>query len=415
MRKKELKNIVGELSSGQPATIRFFGPITLENTSRFNSEFEYLEDYVKPSLIRILINSEGGSVLHGMNTYATIQNSSIPTECINEGLAASMASIIWAGGDRSLMRDYSILMIHNPCLPSQEGDSSSDMVVAFTKQLETIYHKRFGLTKSHVRSIMSGEAGKDGTYFDATSAVKAGIIPAESILKTSRQICDKVKSSLCGLDDIPAIVSLMSDISNEVSIKLFDEKEAIHLVTNNNPTEKMTETTTEYSTIAAQLGLQDKEASAVMSRISELVATESKFKESEKSLSDAKTVIAGKDATISNLQKDLDTTKTSLTEYQSKEIEEKQSKIETMIEAAILAGKLEREKKSQWVSFATSNLDLAEETIASIPAVEKISAEIASDPDNVSTAIAATKSAETKISERVNQVVGEGFEFKKIN
>ena len=262
---------------------------------------------------------------------------------------------------------------------------------------------------------MSGEAGKDGTYFDATSAVKAGIIPAESILKTSRQICDKVKSSLCGLDDIPAIVSLMSDISNEVSIKLFDEKEAIHLVTNNNPTEKMTETTTEYSTIAAQLGLQDKEASAVMSRISELVATESKFKESEKSLSDAKTVIAGKDATISNLQKDLDTTKTSLTEYQSKEIEEKQSKIETMIEAAILAGKLEREKKTQWVSFATSNLDLAEETIASIPAVEKISAEIASDPDNVSTAIAATKSAETKISERVNQVVGEGFEFKKIN
>ena len=112
-----LQNIVGEAAPGRPASIRFFGRIDEVSASAFNAEFDYLETTVRPSLIRVLINSEGGSVLHGMSVYSTIRNSSIPTECINEGMAASMASIVWAAGERSLMRDYGILMIHNPALP----------------------------------------------------------------------------------------------------------------------------------------------------------------------------------------------------------------------------------------------------------------------------------------------------------
>ena len=122
-----LKNIVGEAKQGEVAVIKFFGRVTEETTSQFNSEFEFLENCVRPSLIRILINSEGGSVLHGMTTYSTISNSKIPTECIIEGIAASMGSVIWAAGDRSLMRDYSILMIHNPFMPGA-GSEQSDMV-----------------------------------------------------------------------------------------------------------------------------------------------------------------------------------------------------------------------------------------------------------------------------------------------
>ena len=47
------------------------------------------------------INSEGGSVLHGMTVYAAIQNASVPTECVIEGMAASMVisskvdTVIW--------------------------------------------------------------------------------------------------------------------------------------------------------------------------------------------------------------------------------------------------------------------------------------------------------------------------------
>lgn len=139
--------------------------MTEESTTQFNNEFDYLENVVRPALIRVLINSEGGSVLYGMGTYSTIQNSKVPTECIIEGMAASMGSIIWAAGDRSLMRDYSILMIHNPFQPA-DGDEKevSDLVKAFTKQIETVYRKRFGLKAELVRAIMDGAADRDGTF-----------------------------------------------------------------------------------------------------------------------------------------------------------------------------------------------------------------------------------------------------------
>lgn len=140
-----LQYVVGEAKAGQPAVIRFFGRVTEETTSRFNDEFDFLENIIRPSCIRVLINSEGGSVLYGMSTYSTIANATVDTECIIEGVAASMASIIWAAGKRSLMRDYAILMIHNPMLPDDDGGEPSDMVTAFTKQIETIYRKRFGL------------------------------------------------------------------------------------------------------------------------------------------------------------------------------------------------------------------------------------------------------------------------------
>ena len=96
-----LEYVVGEVKTGEPAVIRFFGRVTEETTSRFNEEFDFLENVVRPSCIRVLINSEGGSVLYGMSTYSTIANAKVDTECVIEGVAASMASIIWAAGRRS--------------------------------------------------------------------------------------------------------------------------------------------------------------------------------------------------------------------------------------------------------------------------------------------------------------------------
>lgn len=55
-------------------------------------EFDYLENEVRPSCIRILINSEGGSVLYGMLIYSTIHNFKIDTECIIESIVSQAAS-----------------------------------------------------------------------------------------------------------------------------------------------------------------------------------------------------------------------------------------------------------------------------------------------------------------------------------
>ncbi|MDR2915763.1 MAG: Clp protease ClpP [Tannerella sp.] len=420
MNTDHFKNIVGECKTGETATIRLFEKITEESAGRFVSEFDFLENYIRPSLIRVLINSEGGSVMHGMTVYSAIQNSIAPTECVIEGMAASMASIVWAAGEKFLMRDYAILMIHNPFLPEADGPDS-DMVLAFKNQITTIYRKRFGLKKEEVVAIMEGEAGKDGTYFDAGAAVKAGIIPQGNVLRTSKQLCDKVKNELSSLQKSSDIQALMTRISAEASgfepenkhfpsdpptLKQTQNREQMSEIRNNSP---------EYAAVAATLGLKENfEVKDVMARVSGLISVEAKLKETATALSDAQTVIAGKDATIQNLQKSNDELAASLNTYQTKETEEKKAKIEALVEAAVTAGKIDKGSKAQWIEMAEANYSLAENTLNSIPAPEKISKEIASDPANVQAAADAAKTAGEKMTEKVNEVVGENFKFKTI-
>ena len=374
-----LQYVVGEAKAGQPAVIRFFGRVTEETTSRFNDEFDFLENIIRPSCIRVLINSEGGSVLYGMSTYSTIANATVDTECIIEGVAASMASIIWAAGKRSLMRDYAILMIHNPMLPDDDGGEPSDMVTAFTKQIETIYRKRFGLKAEHVRAIMDGQAGKD---------------------------------EIEGLTDTAAIQELMSRVS--AGNKPFKGIEPTLTETENDMANENKTQGFEYGAIAASLGMKDGEVKDVMARISELAAMEPKYREIQKSLSDAQTVIAGKDASIRNLQTDLAAATARLSAYEQKEKDEQASRIETLVENAIAEGKIDREAKTQWVEMAGSNFELAESTLASIPAREKISKEIADDPANIQATAEATKTAEQLMAEKVAEVVGADFKFRKL-
>lgn len=407
----DLQLVTGEVKPGEVALIRFFGKVTAESTARFNEEFEYLETVIRPSLIRVLINSEGGSVLHGMTTYATIQNSTVDTECIIEGMAASMGSVLWAAGKRSLMRDYSILMIHNPFLPSGEEGDATELVKAFTRQIETIYRKRFSLTAGQVRSIMAGETGKDGTYFDAALAVSAGIIPEKNILHTSPQLCEKIKNSISGLEDAEAIQNVMTRITADAVNNPTPAQKNINLNTMNESTIPF-----ELGAVAASLGIKDKfEVKDVMSRISALMNVETSLTEANRKLTDAQTVIAGKDASIGNLQKDLAETVAKLSVFEKKEADEKKARIDKLVEDAVTAGKIEKENKAQWVEMANSNYTLAEKTLSSIPAREKITHEIATDPDNVQAAKKAAKTAEEKMAEKVNAVVGENFEFKKMS
>lgn len=416
-----LQYVVGEAKAGEVATIRFFGRITEESASRFNDEFDFLENVVRPSCIRVLINSEGGSVLFGMSSYSTIRNSKVDTECIIEGMAASMASILWAAGNRSLMRDYAILMIHNPMLPDAGDGQPSDMVLAFTKQIETIYKKRFGIKTEQIRSIMDGEAGKDGTFFDAAAAVKAGIIPAEHVLHTSKQLCEKVRNVLDEGRDIPRIGALMNRICAEAPAletenKPFSATAPTLNEKNNNPImSEEKKISPEYGAVAAALGMKDQyEVKDVMSRITDLIGVEAKYKEAAKALTDAQTVIAGKEATIRNMQKDLDSVNARVGEYEKKEKEELQSRIRKMVADARDAGKITVESTAQWEEMAVTNYDLVERTLAGIPAREQISREIATDPANVQAAAEATKTAEELMATKVQEVVGSTFEYKKL-
>ena len=411
------KFIVGEASKGNVATIRLFDSVDWWSKGDFLREFEYLTNCVQPKLIRVLINSDGGSVMHGMSIFSAIQSCEIPTECIVEGIAASMASIIWAAGDKSLMRDYSILMIHNPFCSLDDDSDAEDMVKAFTEQIKTIYSKRFGLDEETVKNIMDGESGKDGTFFNATQAVELGIIPAENIIETNQQTRDVVNNMLSGVNDSGKIRNILEGVNAVLDIKKLDKSgfnkgdKVINLKTMS--TEKSNVVSMEA--VTATLGLKgDAEIKDVISRINSLKAVEAQLEEANKNLADMKTVVAGKEAAIDNLQKDLDKVNDSLKVYKDKEVEDFNNKVESTIEAAVEAGKITAEAKEGWITMAKENFELVESTLSSIPAREKISEAIGKDKDNAEAMKDAMKDVNAIMAKKVTAVVGENFEFKSL-
>ena len=130
-----------------------------------------------------------------------------------------------------------------------------------------------------------------------------------------------------GLTDTAAIQELMSRVS--AGNKPFKGIEPTLTETENDMANENKTQGFEYGAIAASLGMKDGEVKDVMARISELAAMEPKYREIQKSLSDAQTVIAGKDASIRNLQTDLAAATARLSAYEQKEKDEQASRIET--------------------------------------------------------------------------------------
>ena len=415
-----LKYVVGKAETNQPAIIRFFGSVDSFSTDCFNEEFLWLQDYVKPSKIVVLINSDGGSVMYGMSTFSIIQSCPIEVDCIIEGIAASMGSVIWAAGDHLYMHDYSILMIHNPFVYDNDNEDANikNMVNAFRKQIETIYVKRFGLSKDNVRAIMDGEGDADGTYLSAKEAVNAGILPDTNIIKTSKQVVEKVKSQIEGVKSVASICDIMNSALKEVDEnKLLSEVVSIRTQNNQNfnPVVTGQEQNTmkenenvQFNAVTAQLGLEaETSLQSVSARITQLVNAESELKNVKNELGELKIKFKGKETEVANLQKNLSDVEGQLKVYKDAEEKARNASIDTMVEDAIKAGKIDAGSKEDWVGMAKANLDMVKKTLDSIPGRDNIVDEIAKDPENKNDAEEAMKDVNAKLAEKVKAVVGD--------
>ena len=430
MEKKIFKFVKGEVAQGKPADIYFYDDVDYWDVRSFIGEFQYLENYVKPSKIRVHIISSGGSCLEGIKAFSIIHGSQTPTETINDGLAASMGSIIWAAGKERYMRDYAILMIHNPRIEDDDLDDDGKQIVsAFQKQLKIIYQQRFGFDDEKVQKIMDGEDNIDGTWLMADDAVEAGIIDDGHILKSSKETVARIAASIDGVKNLVAIGSVMrlesiADKSSgtveksEESINTITEKEVQNSLHLNQNTTTMTEN--EIKMVAAQLGIpEDKATGATFtSKVNELLAKEKQFDSVKAELQTTKDSLAAKEteltgckASIDNLTQNLDSVKSELQVYKDKEAAQKNAEITAMVEAAITAGKISKESKDTWVKLATDNYDLAKQTLDGIAARDNISAKIADDPANKGAAADGMKSEEEKVQEKVQAAVGKDFKL----
>jgi ATP-dependent protease ClpP protease subunit len=415
-----LKNIVGKAESNKPAVIRFFGGVDEYSVCNFNEEFLWLQNSVQPSKIVVLINSEGGSVLHGMSTFSIIQSCPIEVDCVIEGIAASMGSVIWAAGKNLYMHDYSLLMIHNPFNSCGDDKSAAQSVNAFRSQLETIYHKRFGMTKEQVKNIMNGEEGEDGTFFTAQEAVKAGFIPQGNILKTSKTVRDKVKSQIDGVADVASLRNLMSSVVAEVDEKKLIEK-VVSICKQNEENPQFQESNTikkmenqVLETISAQLGFsKDAQMDAVKARVTELIGMEASLKDIQSKYTALEIKAKGTEAELANTKNELSEVQASLKKYQDAEAAAHEAEINALIEDAVKAGKIEATAKDSWTVLAHSDFDTVKATLASIQGREDIPSKIANDPANVQNVQSGITEAERELDDKIKAVCGDKFSLKR--
>lgn len=410
---EQLKYIKGSVASGCPADIYFYTDVDYWSVDDFLSELKWLIAS-NVSKINVHINSAGGCCVDGMSVFSRILDCPIPTACYNDGLAASMASIIWAAGQEVYMKDYALLMIHNPFIDNGSEKAYNNVTDAFSAQLKTIYKKRFGLSDEEIQSIMDGEGDNDGTFFTAAQAVEKGFLPQENVIETPSTTKAKVNKAIKAGMDITKIKAVMNELAQQ--------PQKSKSIVNENNNSKANKMDNEITVFAALLGMAGEKATVegVSAQINTIKAKAEKYDSLKaaydkvnKEYATAQTELEGAKASVKNLTADLETANASLQQYKDAEAAAMTEKINALVDDAIAASKIDKDSKETWVKMAQNDFALAESVLNSIPARADISKELGVAQENV--AQDGLKDEEERIKAEVDKVVGQNFKFRTLD
>lgn len=154
-------HISGDITKG----FTFFGFSTKQETDvAYNDVAEALADLPEEVTdVCVHINSYGGEVAEGVAIYNALRSHHAKVTTVCEGFACSIASVIFMAGDERVMRDSSLLMLHNASMPAY-GDANdhrkaADDLDVITELSKTAYlnHAKGDLTREKLTEIMDAE------------------------------------------------------------------------------------------------------------------------------------------------------------------------------------------------------------------------------------------------------------------
>ncbi|MBQ7774575.1 MAG: ATP-dependent Clp protease proteolytic subunit [Lachnospiraceae bacterium] len=159
------------------------GEINTESVNRLVSQLLYLCQDSQEE-IDLYINSGGGEVNAGLILYDVIQSMKAPLNIYCMGMAASMAAVILAGGQkgRRFILPHSKTMIHEPLIRNGVGGSAtsirnlSDSILETRELVNSLLAKHTGKTLEEIN-----EATAYDNYMNAQESVEFGI-------------CDEIKN-----------------------------------------------------------------------------------------------------------------------------------------------------------------------------------------------------------------------------
>jgi len=82
-------------------------------------------DLVKGDKLNVFVNSPGGSITEGFTIFSLLRRTKATVVTYNDGLAASMGSVLFMAGDKRIVTTTAFTMIHNPW--TFTGGESADL------------------------------------------------------------------------------------------------------------------------------------------------------------------------------------------------------------------------------------------------------------------------------------------------
>lgn len=124
--------------------------------------------------IDLHINSPGGSVPAGNAIYNALRRHAGDVTVYVDGLAASIASVIAMAGNRVIMPDNAMLMIHDPWSytvgNATEMRKAADMLDKFKVGMVAAYREKSGMDEARIEQLMGEE-----TWITAAEAAEMGL------------------------------------------------------------------------------------------------------------------------------------------------------------------------------------------------------------------------------------------------
>ena len=156
------------------------GEICMESAMSILSQLKYLANESDEE-INMYINSGGGEVTAGLLIYDVLQQMKVPVNMYCTGIAASMAAVILAGGQkgRRYILPHSKTMIHEPLLAGGVGGSASsiknisDSILETRKILNGILAKHTGKSLKEINKATAFD-----NYMNAEESVAFGLCDA---------------------------------------------------------------------------------------------------------------------------------------------------------------------------------------------------------------------------------------------
>ncbi|AXY22771.1 ATP-dependent Clp protease proteolytic subunit [Komagataeibacter saccharivorans] len=161
----------------QERIIFLTGPVYDQVSALVSAQLLYLESVNPGKEISFYINSPGGVVSAGLAIYDTMQYIRCPVSTVCIGQAASMGSLLLAGGEKG--RRFALpnarVMVHQPSGGAQGQASDIEIqaqeILTIRKRLNEIYNEHTGRTLEEIEQKLERDS-----YMSAEEAQAFGIV-----------------------------------------------------------------------------------------------------------------------------------------------------------------------------------------------------------------------------------------------